>query len=153
MRPRSKHRSLAYPPRWRMGLLVFAACYAALSTNALSKGFQSPEECLAYDGDAHLNCVYAYIEVQRDTIMKLESQLHKEQQTSGKLRNTVDRQLSIHERLERQIAKHERNVDTYRYPPIGLYSGFPYGFGQYPYHRRFFGPRFGFHIGPYSPIW
>ena len=43
-----------------------------LATPSWSAGFKSPEECLAYSGDAHLNCLYAYIEIQQGKISKLQ---------------------------------------------------------------------------------
>ena len=135
------------------GLFFLIAYFIIASTPAVAKGFQSPEECLAYSGEAHLNCLYAYIEVQQDTIVKLESKLQKEQQDSQKLRDNINRQLSLNEALRQGINERERSQTVYRYPQIGLYSGFSYGFGRNRYHRRFFEPRFGFHFGPYYPIW
>ena len=46
-----------------------------LATPSWSGGFTSPEECLAYSGHAHMNCLYAYIEIQQNKISKLEEKL------------------------------------------------------------------------------
>lgn len=122
-------------------------------TLVLSSGFQSPEECLAYEHDAHLNCLYAYIEIQQDTIVQLETQLDKATRNSQQLQDNVNQQRSANDRLQQRIRDYDRTLDTYRYPRIRDYSGFSYGFSRPRYYRRFFQPHFGFHLGHDDPFW
>ncbi|WP_447970964.1 hypothetical protein [Nitrospira sp. M1] len=122
-------------------------------TSVLSSGFQSPEECLAYADSAHLNCLYAYIEIQQDTIAKLETRITEEQRNAQQLQEHVTRQRSVNDELEQRIQDHNNVRNAYRVPRIRGYSGFSYGFGRPRYYRRFFHPPPGFPMGYYDPYW
>ena len=135
------------------GLLFCLIGSITAPLEASSSGFKSPEECLAYSDDAHLNCLYAYIEIQRDKIIQLETNLNEEKRTTQQLQDNVNHEHSLNEMLQQRISERENDVDAYRYPPIGLYSGFSHYFGRPRYYRRFFQPQLGFHIGPYYPYW
>jgi hypothetical protein len=135
---------------------------------ATTPGFGSPFECRAYTGNAHLNCLYAYIDIQRSQAGKVDEELRAQKETLGQLRNQVDRQQSLQE----QAASSPPPATAYLAPPIYPGYGYP-GFG-YPgygylglgystpglslylgspgflYGRSFYGPRF---FGPrfYGP--
>ncbi|GJL55310.1 MAG: hypothetical protein NPIRA02_24420 [Nitrospirales bacterium] len=127
---------------------------AIVSPNpAISGGFQSPEECLAYDDNAHLNCLYAYIEIQQDTIEKLETRLKTAQHHEQQLNARITRQRSVNDQLEQRIRDHTRALRAYRFPRIRGYSGFSYGVGPSRYYRRLFHPSLGFHIGHNALYW
>ena len=138
------------------------------ASTAAAPGFLSPYECRAYTGDAHLNCLYAYVEIQRSQAARVEQELRAQKETLGQIRDQVDRQ----QRLQEQPTSSPPAV-TYAqplYPPI--YPGYGYGYPGYGlglglgyaspglslylggpgfyYGRPFYGPRF---FGPryYGP--
>jgi hypothetical protein len=133
-----------------------------MSPCAQAAGFKSPEECLAYTGDAHLNCLYAYIEIQKDKLAKLEDELNNQKGILGQLRDQVNRQTSVTNELQRRMAEQPAAVPpspaapypyaSYGYPPpVGYYSYAP-GFGVYGSPRGIglslsIGP--GFYPAPY----
>jgi len=135
-------------------------------------GAGSPAECRAYSGAAHLNCLYAYIEIQRSKNGTVEEELKAQKQMLGQLRDQMDRQASASRDLQRSLADRDTAASSaYIAPPIypGFgYPGFGYGYGYprygYPgpglslylgvpgyywggpfYGPRFFGHRFGHH--------
>jgi hypothetical protein len=136
-------------------------------------GFRSPEECQAYTGEAHLNCLYAYIEIQQSKIGKVEEELKAQKGMLGQLSDQVTRQSSISEELQRRLSQSGAGAPpaqppAYVAPP--LYPGYIYGPGYYPppglsfylggpgyyyglgyYGPRFFGPHFFHHCrGPWG---
>ena len=116
-------------------------------------GYHSPEECLAYSGDAHLNCLYAYIEIQNNTIIKLEETLNTQKRTTHRLQDQVDLHASHAQRLQKQNDTYHRERQEYRYPRLRSYARFSYFFGRPHYYQRLFGPRFGLHFRPYYSGW
>ena len=104
---------------------------AAPPAAAAAPSFLSPYECRAYAGDAHLNCLYAYIEIQRDKAAKVQDDLRAQRESLGQLREQVDRQ----QRLQEQAASSPPPVTTYVTPPLypPLYPGFGYGYPGYGY--------------------
>ncbi|WP_454062806.1 hypothetical protein [Candidatus Nitrospira salsa] len=144
------------PSSWRWiytFLLTWIISLLISPTLVSSNGFQSPEECLAYDNGAHLNCLYAYIEIQQDKIVKLETQLNTEKRSSQQLQDDVHHQHDLNNVLQQQIKNREDRFNNYRYPRIRSYSGLYYGFGPPRYYRRFFQPHLGFHAGQFYPDW
>jgi len=155
---KSSPAALAPPPS-----TASTAAVAPPPSATTALGFLSPYECRAYTGDAHLNCLYAYVEIQRSQAGKVEQELRAQKETIGQLRDQVDRQ----QRLQEQASSSPPPA-TYMAPPI--YPGFGYlGYGGYPgfgysapglslylgapgfyYGRSFYGPRF---FGPrfYGP--
>ncbi|MGQ0811659.1 MAG: hypothetical protein ACT4OO_10610 [Nitrospiraceae bacterium] len=120
-------------------------------------GFRSPEDCLAYSGDAHLNCLYAYIEIQQDTISKLQEELRTQKTTTQQFQNQVQSQKAVTEDLRRELRDRDQahaGPQVYAGPLLGFGFGYsnvwgnPY-YGPFPYGRRFFGPCYGF----YHPCW
>jgi hypothetical protein len=141
-----------------------AAAAPPPASTAEAPSFLSPYECRAYSGQAHLNCLYAYIEIQRNKEGKVQQELQAQKESLGQLRDQVDRQ----QQLEQQPASSPpvtAVVPAPIYPPIygygygspgygylglgystpglslffgtpGLYYGRPF------YGPRFFGPRF-----------
>jgi hypothetical protein len=135
-----------------------------------TSGVGPPWECRAYSGAAYLNCLYAYIEIQRSKSEKVEEELKAQKQMLGQLRDQMDRQASASRDLQRSLAERDTTASSvYMAPPIypGFgYPGFGYGYGYpsygYPpsgfslylgvpgyywgrpfYGPGFFGPRFG----------
>jgi hypothetical protein len=136
--------------------------------SAITPGRGSPEECRAYTGDAHLNCLYAYIEIQRSKAGTVEEELKTQKHMLGQLRDQMDRQASASQDLQRRLAERDAPSSSsasiyipppiypgygypgylypgYGYPPPGLslYLGAPgFYYGRPFYGPRFFGPRF-----------
>jgi len=103
----------------------------AIGGTAEAAGFQSPPECQAYTGDAHLNCLYAYIEMQKDKVAKVEDELKSQKGSLGQLRDQVDR---LSERPTTAPAP-VSPAPVYTYPPAvvgGVYGYSPLGVYAYP---------------------
>ncbi|MGB0911888.1 MAG: hypothetical protein ACPGYT_16125 [Nitrospirales bacterium] len=134
-------------------LFLCTAWIISIPTDAVSSGFHSPDECLAYTQEAHLNCLYAYIEIQQDKIRELESTVNKEKRTSQRFQDDVNHQLSINDLLQQQIRNQKNDINASRNTRIHIYSGFSYYLGQPRYYRRFFQPHLGFQMGYDYPDW
>jgi hypothetical protein len=126
---------------------------------AAAPSFLSPYECRAYTGDAHLNCLYAYIEIQRSKESRVQEELRAQKESLGQIRDQVDRQ----QRLQEQPSS-PPPATAYVAPPIypPIYPGYGYGYPGYGYlglgystpglslffgtpgfyGRPFYGPRF-----------
>lgn len=136
-------------------VLLFAGILAAIAPcdHVQAGGFRSPEECLAYTGDAHLNCLYAYIEIQRDKIAKLEEELKTQKATVQQLQEQVNRQASITQQLQRGGEDRDEKVKDFNRFQVVPFLGFSYYYGH-PYLGRpfYYGPRFfGPCYGPFPP--
>lgn len=142
------------------------------SSERMTPAMSSPAECRAYSGAAHLNCLYAYIEIQNSKAGNLEEELKAQKHMMGQLRDQVDRQAASQD-LQRRLAERDTLSSSpspayvappifpgYAYPGYGylgygypgyaypapglsLYLGVPgYYWGRPFYGPRFFGPRF-----------
>jgi len=107
--------------------------------DTITPGVGSPMECRAYSGPAHLNCLYAYIEIQHSKSGKVEEELNAQKQMLGQLRDQMDRQASTSQDLQRRLAERDGAASSYLPPPIYPGLGYP-GFG-YP---GFGYPRYGY---------
>ncbi len=147
------------------------AAAPARQRDTMTPGVGSPAECRAYSGAAHLNCLYAYIEIQHSKNGNVEEELKAQKQMLGQLRDQMDRQASASQDLQRRLAERESSLSspasTYIAPPIypgfgypgygyqgfgyttpglSLYLGVPgYYWGRPFYGPRYFGHRFGHH--------
>ena len=155
-----------------LSFLMFIVSGLILSSrHADAAGFKPPEECQAYTGEAHLNCLYAYIELQQSQLGRIEEELKAQKHKLGQLSDQVERRASVSEPVEKAAPIPPEPVYVpvptpvpqayvyppyYAYPPIGfgLYLGAPrfYGFyGSGFYGSGFYGPRFGpRYFGPRS---
>lgn len=148
------------------------AAAPARQRDTITPGAGSPAECQAYSGAAHLNCLYAYIEIQRSKNGRVEEELNAQKQTLGQLRDQMDRQASASRDVQRRLAERDSALSspapTYIAPPIypgfgypgygypgfgyttpglSLYLGVP-GYSGYYWGRPFYGPRyFGHRFG------
>ena len=142
----------------RFGRLIIAIGLFSgvlLATLSWSAGFKSPEECLAYSGDGHLNCLYAYIEIQKAKISKLEKKLQGQQETTQELQGRLKQQKVRARALERKIDDRADKSRGNQYPLIRPYGGYYYRFGSPYYYDPYFGPPFGYGYGysMYYPWW
>jgi hypothetical protein len=115
----------------------------AMPTPESMGSVRSPRECLAYSGAAHLNCLYAYIDIQREKNGNVEEELRAQKQMLGQLREQMDRQASASQDLQRRLAEREAASSSagslYVAPPIYPGYGYPgYGYPGYGY------PGFGY---------
>lgn len=127
-----------------------------------------PMECRAYSDAAHLNCLYAYIEIQSSTARNVEEELKAQKEMQGRLREQLDRQAAASQDLRRRLAERDPLSSSpspayvtppifpgYGYPGYGYlgygYSGYGYpapglslylGVPGYYWGRPFYGPRF-----------
>ena len=155
MKGRKIRSAAALPPSVFSGLVMVMGVIAAmvLENPSWSAGFKSPEECLAYSGDAHLNCLYAYIEIQQDKISKLEKKLSGQQNATQKIQGRLKQQAIRAQALERKIQDQNTQSGSYRYQGIRPYAGLYYRFGSPYYYDPYFGPPFGYSYGLYYPWW
>lgn len=120
----------------------------------------SPAECRAYSGAAHLNCLYAYIEIQNSKAGQVEEALKEQKHLLGELRDQMDRQAATNQDLQRKLAERDTLASSPAYvaPPIVAGYAYPYGYPWYGYPapglslylgvpgyywgRPFYGPRF-----------
>ena len=152
------HRQLQHLFVNRGWKLLFVLVLSIMGTIGMldetkSAGFQSPEECLAYEGEAHLNCLYAYIEIQKDKLSKFEQELNDVKTTTQELQNQVTRQTTVTEELKRSIERRDQQYQHYSQLRVIPHLGFSFNFGR-PYHYRHYGFRYGFrffspYYGPY----
>ena len=124
--------------------------WASLS---LGTGFKSPEECLAYQGDAHLNCLYAYIEIQKDKISKLEKGVQTQKETTEHLHNRLNQQTSITQGLTRQLEDEKNKSQGYQFNLRRPYTRFFYQYGSPYNYGPYWGSPFGYSYGGYYPWW
>lgn len=131
------------------------AAAPARSPDTITPGVGSPMECRAYSGAAHLNCLYAYIEIQHSKSGKVEEELNAQKQMLGQLRDQMDRQASTSQDLQRRLAERDGAASSYLPPPVypGLgYPGFGYpGFG-YPRYG-YVAPGLSLYLGPPGYYW
>jgi hypothetical protein len=152
------------------GDLSQTAAASPLARDTIIPGAGSPAECRAYSGAAHLNCLYAYIEIQHSKNGNVEEELKAQKQMLGQLRDQMDRQASASQDLQRRLAERDSALSSapayiappiypgfgypgYGYPGLGyttpglsLYLGVPgYYWGRPFYGPRYFGHRFGHH--------
>ena len=118
-------------PPWFVRLTILICIVGGILWvgSSWSAGFKSPEECLAYTGDAHLNCLYAYIEIQKDKISKLEKGIQTQKDATQKLQDRVSLQASMTEQLTRQLEDQKNKNQGYQFNIRRPYSRFYYGFG------------------------
>jgi hypothetical protein len=107
----------------------------------------SPLECRAYTGAAHLNCLYAYIEIQSSTAVKVEEQLKAQKQMLRQLRDQMERQAAARQDLQTRLAERDTvsssSWSSYVVPifPGYAYPGYAYpGFGYLGYGSPWYGP-------------
>ncbi|MBI4001143.1 MAG: hypothetical protein HY348_05100 [Nitrospira defluvii] len=149
-------------PQWCGSSLMFGLCTVLPVFPVHAADSSGPWECSNYTGDAHTRCLQAFIEIQREKILKLEAEVHLQQGTVGQLKDQADRQSAMTADLQRQMSEQSSSVSTYGYAAPGLLYGYPsVGFGLYlgrpwlygsPFYGRPYawGPRY---YRPYFGRW
>ncbi|HYM88465.1 MAG TPA: hypothetical protein VES92_05045 [Nitrospiraceae bacterium] len=138
-------------PQLLIGAIGMGMVLAGLPAQASES--QTPWECSSYTGDAHIRCLEAFAESQRDQIAALKEKVQAQQETVNLLKDQLDRQASTNADLQRQLAQPPAVVQAipplYSYPPVGLglYLGRPGIYGSpffplpYVYGPHFYGLR------------
>lgn len=129
---------------------------AVQAPDPLPSATRSPYECLAYSGAAHLNCLYAYIEIQRGRNGNIEEELKAQNHMLGQLRNQMDRQASANQEIQRRLAERDvpssSSASVYVAPPI--YPGFGYpGYGYLGYGYGYSAPGLSLYLGVPGYYW
>jgi hypothetical protein len=116
---------------------------------ARAEGFKSPEACQAYTGEAHLNCLYAVIELQQSKLGKIEEELKAQKSKLGELSDQVESKASTSTIEKAAPLPPERPVYVpVPSAPMYMYPPYPY-YGYGPAFGLYFGPRFyGGYYGP-----
>ncbi len=110
-----------------------------------------PWECSTYKGDARTRCLDTLIELQREKIAQLESQLRTQEGTVSRLKDQVDRQTVLTANLQRRLSDQQTvNISPTFYPFAPYLNFYPPGLG--------FGIHFGssWAYGPlhlHGPLW
>jgi hypothetical protein len=103
----------------------------------MSPAMGSPVECRAYSGAAHLNCLYAYIEIQNSKAGHVEEELKAQKHVLGQLRDQMDRQAAANQDLQRRLTERDSITSSpspaYVTPPIFPGYAYPYGYPWYGY--------------------
>lgn len=109
-----------------------------------------PWECSNYTEAAQIRCINAFIEHQRETIARLETELRAQQDAVNDLKGQVDRQAAATADAQRRL------TDRLSTSPVVLPAPYPF-FYTPPYPSVAFGFYFGrpWVYGPYweSPYW
>lgn len=108
------------------------------SSEMTAPSFRAPEECRAYSGNAHLNCLYAYIELQRGKAGRVEEDLRAQKEMLSQLNETVNRQAAANRNVEQRLSEREASASS---PPVYVAPPFYPGYG-YPgyYYPRYYYP-------------
>ena len=136
--------------------LPHAALGGMRPPDTIMPGVGSPIECRAYSGAAHLNCLYAYIEIQHSKSGKVEEELKAQKQILGELRDQMDRQASANQDLQRRLAEQEAATSTAPYlaPPLSLGLGYPgFGYPGFGYRYGYSAPGLSLYFGPSGYYW
>jgi hypothetical protein len=93
----------------------------------------SPLECRAYRGAAHLNCLYAYIEIQSSTAVKVEEQLKAQKQMLRQLRDQMERQAAARQDLQTRLAERDTvSSSSWSSYVAPIFPGYAYPGQAYP---------------------
>lgn len=150
----SSRKTAGLWPQFLMGAIGIGMVLAGLPAQASES--QTTWECSSYTGAAHIRCLEAFVESQRDQIATLQGKMQAQQDTVNHLKGQVDRQASTSADLQRQLAQPPAVVQAvpplYVYPPVGfgLYLGRPWIYGPpYFYSPYIYGPRYSRYYGPH----
>ena len=139
----------------RLGIVTLLVASAFLLPRAaVAAGFQSPDECKAYQGDAHLNCLYAYIELQKDRLQKIDQEQQTQRQRLDQLDNRITQQSAMQQSAINEGAVSSAPppvVPAPAYPAYGYggYGGYGYG---YPFSYWYPSPGLSIFLGP-GRVW
>ena len=135
--------------RWhRLALFIVIGNLLAISGTAQARGFGSPDECQAYSGDAHVKCLYAYIEAQQKRLAQIEDAIHGQSGDVDQLRPQVDRQAALPQEIPQSVTGLTQ-ASAYSYPSVApgyAYAG--YGYRGVPYGYPAYGAAFGLSLYP-----
>ncbi len=102
---------------WRGLAGVLLLCEALLSApdHAQAQGFGSPDECQAYTGDAHVQCLYAYIEMQQKRLAQIDEAIHGQLGDMEQRRQQIDRQATPPQEIPQSVSDRAAS-QAYSYP-------------------------------------
>ena len=136
--------------RWhRLAVAIVAGSLLTATGVLQAQGFGSPDECQSYTGDAHVKCLYAYIEAQQKRLAQIEGTIHRQM-------GDVDRMMT--QQSDPQVAQppdipqsvvDPTQAPVYSYPPVApgyAYAG--YGYPGVPYGYPAYGAAFGLSVYP-----
>lgn len=110
-----------------------------------------PWECSTYKDNAQTRCLNTLIELQREKVAQLESQLRAQEGTVRRLKDQVDRQAVVTQDLQRRLSDQPAvSIAPIFYPSVPYLNFYPPGLG--------FGIHFGspWAYGPFhlhGPLW
>lgn len=135
--------------RWhRLAVVIIVGSLLTVTGTVHAQGFGSPGECQAYTGDAHVKCLYAYIEAQQRRLAQIEEAIHGQMGDVDQLGQQVDRQAALPQEIPQSVTDPTQS-SAYSYPPVApgyAYAG--YGYPGVPYGYPAYGAAFGLSLYP-----
>ena len=135
--------------RWhRLAIVLIAGSLLSVTGTVHAQGFGSPVECQAYTGDAHVKCLYAYIEAQQKRLTQIDEAIHGQMGDLDQMRQQVDRQAALPQEIPQSVID-STQVPAYSYPSVApgyAYAG--YGYPGVPYGYPAYGGAFGLSLYP-----
>ncbi|MBA2485274.1 MAG: hypothetical protein H0X47_13790 [Nitrospirales bacterium] len=132
-------------PSWhRLAGILLCGSFLTATGHVQAQGFGSPDECRDYRGDAHVTCLYAYIEMQQNKLAQIEDAIHRRTDTEEETRQ----QAAIIEETFPPVTKPTQQPG-YVYPPVApgyAYAG--YGYPGVPYGYPAYGTGLGLSLYP-----
>lgn len=135
---------------WQEPARVLFLCSTLLcvSIPVQAQAFGSPGECDAYTGDAHVQCLYTYIEMQQKRLTQIEEAIHGQMGDGDQIYQPVDRRAALPQEIPQSVADPAAPA-TYTYPPVApgyAYAG--YGYPGVPYGYPAYGAGLGLSLYP-----
>ena len=128
-------------------LFLFIGSFFILDLSAEAQEQGSPRACQAYSGDAHIQCLHIYIEMQEKRIAQMEGALHGGASRSGIVDAPPDEPGTLPQ--DSQPASLPPAGPSYLYPAVApgyAYAG--YGYAGVPYAYPAYGGAFGLSLYP-----
>ena len=132
----------------RLASVLLCGSLLGITGAIQAHGFGSPDECQAYTGDAHVRCLYAYIELQQKKLSQIEEAIHGQIVDVDQMRQQVDRQAALPQEIPQSVTDPTQS-QAYSYPPVApgyAYAG--YGYPGVPYGYPAYGAGFGLSLYP-----
>lgn len=141
-------RHLSTHLRYPLAGLLFIGSFFDLNVSADAQEQGSPNACQAYSGDAHVQCLHIYIEMQEKRIAQMEESLHGRAGRSGIVDLPPDEPRTLPQDSQPVSLPPPANP-AYLYPPVApgyAYAG--YGYPGVPYAYPAYGGAFGLSLYP-----
>lgn len=131
-----------------LSTLLFSGSLLSLALSAPAQALESPPACQEYTGEAHIQCLHIYIEMQEKRIAQMEGALHGNPGSGGNIAQRLDELPTVPQGSQPPISRPSADP-VYLYPstaPGYAYAG--YGYPGVPYTYPAYGAAFGLSLYP-----